>query len=163
MAQFRLTHRELEVLNLLASGHTNRGIAESLSISEYSVKKHVSAIIQKLYARNRVHAAALAVQKGLVQPTIAEVLDGHSGQDHASPGAPLTAWEKLTLRETEIVMLLSEPRTIEFTNEALAQEMCITRNTLRKHLRSIYKKLNAKSRAGLVRLSLEDRRERKPE
>jgi DNA-binding CsgD family transcriptional regulator len=148
---------------LLASGHTNHGIAELLSISVYSVKKHVSAIIEKLYARNRAHAAAIAVYKGLVRPTIIDVSSSSPEENIVRRRDEPKAWEKLTARELEILMLLGEPRAIESTNEALAQELTVTRNTLRKHLRSIYKKLNVKSRAGLVGVSLEAWRIRESE
>lgn len=60
--QFGLTDREREVLVLLAGGRTNREIAEALYISESTAGVHVSNIIGKLGASNRVEAAALAVR-----------------------------------------------------------------------------------------------------
>lgn len=158
MTQNRLTARELEVLELLASGYTNMGIAKLLSISEYSVKKHISAIIEKLYARNRTHAAAIAVYKGLIRPPIIEQPGNPLPTNYVPQGVTATPWDQLTSRELEILLLLGEDAAIELTNESLARELNITRNTLRKHLRNIYKKLNAKTRAGLVGLSLEARR-----
>ncbi len=61
-----LTERELEVLQLLAQGMANKQIAHSLSISEHTVKFHVSAIYSKLGATNRTEAVRLGVQQGLV-------------------------------------------------------------------------------------------------
>jgi DNA-binding NarL/FixJ family response regulator len=61
-----LTDREREALALLASGLSNREIAERLSITERTVKFHVSAILSKLGAKNRTQAARLARQRGLV-------------------------------------------------------------------------------------------------
>jgi LuxR family maltose regulon positive regulatory protein len=55
-----LSPREREVLRLLAAGLTNREIAETLSISAETVKKHTAAIYGKLGAGNRTEAAALA-------------------------------------------------------------------------------------------------------
>ena len=62
-----LTEREMEVLELLAEGKTNKQIAEELVISERTVKFHVSSILNKLGASNRTEAVALAAQRGLVE------------------------------------------------------------------------------------------------
>lgn len=63
-----LTARELEVLQLLAAGQTNRQIADRLVVTERTVKFHVSSILAKLRAANRTEAVALANQRGLVKP-----------------------------------------------------------------------------------------------
>jgi len=62
----KLTRREEEVLNLLAGGLSNREIAEQLSLSEGTVKNHVSNIIGKLQANDRTHAVIIALKQGLV-------------------------------------------------------------------------------------------------
>jgi DNA-binding NarL/FixJ family response regulator len=61
-----LTGRELEVLRLVASGRTNRAIAERLSISERTVERHVSNIFNKLRVSSRTAATAHAYEHGLV-------------------------------------------------------------------------------------------------
>lgn len=61
-----LTHRETEVLQLLAEGYTNQEIAVRLRIGAGTVKSHVEHIISKLGASGRTQAAVLAVQQGLV-------------------------------------------------------------------------------------------------
>lgn len=61
-----LTPREREVIGMLAQGLQNKEIALELSISERTVKFHVSSILAKLGAGNRTEAVALAAQKGLV-------------------------------------------------------------------------------------------------
>src|SRR3712207_3502365 len=61
-----LTEREGEVLRLLARGKANKQIAGALSLSEKTVKAHVSAILTKLGVHSRTQAALYAVRTGLV-------------------------------------------------------------------------------------------------
>ncbi len=61
-----LSPREGEVLQLVAQGATNKAIADSLFISENTVKTHLQNIMDKLHLANRSQAAAYAVKKGLV-------------------------------------------------------------------------------------------------
>lgn len=65
-----LSDREREVLRLVARGATNREIAEYLTITENTVKAHLRRILEKLDLRNRYHAAAYAIQEGLVDPIV---------------------------------------------------------------------------------------------
>jgi len=61
-----LTPRELEVLEALAQGMSNRAIAAQLAISEHTVKFHVSSIFGKLSAENRTDAVRRGVRLGLI-------------------------------------------------------------------------------------------------
>jgi DNA-binding NarL/FixJ family response regulator len=61
-----LSPREDEVLRLVAQGATNKEIADSLFISENTVKTHLRNIMDKLHLANRSQAAAYAVKRGLV-------------------------------------------------------------------------------------------------
>jgi DNA-binding NarL/FixJ family response regulator len=61
-----LTAREVQVLELLAEGLPNKGIAARLGISDQTVKFHVSSIAGKLGAANRTDVVRRAVRRGLV-------------------------------------------------------------------------------------------------
>ena len=61
-----LTPREIEVLELLAEGLSNKGIALRLGISDQTVKFHVASISGKLGAHTRTGAVRLAVRRGLI-------------------------------------------------------------------------------------------------
>ncbi len=61
-----LTRRELEVLQMLAAGLSNKEIAARLNISEHTVKFHVASILGKLGASSRTKAVSLGIRHGLV-------------------------------------------------------------------------------------------------
>jgi DNA-binding NarL/FixJ family response regulator len=63
-----LTEREREVLGLVGQGLTNGEIGEKLFLSPLTAKTHVSRIMTKLDARDRVHLVVVAYESGLVQP-----------------------------------------------------------------------------------------------
>ena len=61
-----LTRRELEVLDLLAEGASNKGIARRLGISVHTAKFHVGSLLDKLDATGRTDAVAQAVRQGVI-------------------------------------------------------------------------------------------------
>jgi len=61
-----LTPRELEVLQHLAEGLTNKAIAQRLAVSEHTIKFHVNALMSKLGAQSRTEAVVLATRQGLI-------------------------------------------------------------------------------------------------
>jgi DNA-binding NarL/FixJ family response regulator len=73
-----LTAREVEILRLIAAGWTNNEIAAHLFISPLTCKSHVSRILTKLEARDRIQLVVLAYERGLVIP----------GQAGGLPGVP---------------------------------------------------------------------------
>ena len=70
-----LTPRELEILECVADGYSNKMIARALEITDGTVKLHVKAILRKLGMRSRVEAAVSAVEHGL-------------GKNRKKPGPP---------------------------------------------------------------------------
>lgn len=60
-----LTERELDVLSHIAQGESNREIARALTVSEKTVKTHVSNILAKLHLADRTQAALYAVRRGM--------------------------------------------------------------------------------------------------
>ena len=63
-----LTPRELEALTLLSKGLSNREIAAGLGVSEDGAKIHLKHVNEKLGAKDRVDAVAIAIRRGLVRP-----------------------------------------------------------------------------------------------
>jgi DNA-binding NarL/FixJ family response regulator len=67
MSDEDLTVREIDVLRRIAGGNRNRDIAELLFISEETVKVHIKHIMDKLGAKDRTQAIAIAVRRGIIQ------------------------------------------------------------------------------------------------
>jgi DNA-binding NarL/FixJ family response regulator len=67
MSDDSLTAREVEVLQQIAGGNRNRDIGELLHISEETVKVHIKHIMDKLGAKDRTQAIAIAVRRGIIQ------------------------------------------------------------------------------------------------
>lgn len=63
-ADHSLTEREIEVLKLIATGCSNKIVADRLTISEDTVKGHVRNILEKLNANDRTHAVTIALHRG---------------------------------------------------------------------------------------------------
>jgi putative oxidoreductase len=60
-----LSARELDVLRLIAAGNANKEIAAQLSVTEETVKSHVTSILSKLAANDRTHAVTIALKRGI--------------------------------------------------------------------------------------------------
>ena len=66
-AEDDLSPREIEVLRLIATGNGNKEIAAILSITEETVKNHVTHILAKLGANDRTHAATIGITRGIIE------------------------------------------------------------------------------------------------
>lgn len=66
-----ISEREVEVLNLIAAGNSNKRIARLLSISEETAKTHVKRILGKLGARDRTHAVTVGMVRGIIELSLA--------------------------------------------------------------------------------------------
>jgi DNA-binding NarL/FixJ family response regulator len=62
-----LTGREIEVLRLIAKGKANKEIAAQLSVTEETVKSHITHILGKLGANDRTHAVTIGLQRGIIE------------------------------------------------------------------------------------------------
>ncbi len=62
-----LTEREIDVVRLIAAGNSNKQIADQLSIGEATVKSHVTNILSKLGANDRVHAVTIGLKRGIIE------------------------------------------------------------------------------------------------
>jgi DNA-binding NarL/FixJ family response regulator len=62
-----LTSRELDVLRLIAAGNANKEVAGQLSITEETVKSHVTSILAKLGANDRTHAVTIGLKRGVIE------------------------------------------------------------------------------------------------
>jgi DNA-binding NarL/FixJ family response regulator len=61
-----LTKREMEILELVAKGFTNKEIASALRLSQFTVRNHLNRITSKLEVADRTEAAFVAIQTGIV-------------------------------------------------------------------------------------------------
>ena len=61
-----LTDHELKILRYIASGNSNKKIAELLNLSEKTIKNHITVILAKLGASNRTETVVTAIQQGLI-------------------------------------------------------------------------------------------------
>jgi DNA-binding CsgD family transcriptional regulator len=64
----KVTRRELEVLELVADGMSTREIAQRLWVTDETVKTHVRRLHDRLGARTRAHAVAIAFRSGILRP-----------------------------------------------------------------------------------------------
>jgi two-component system nitrate/nitrite response regulator NarL len=65
--RFKLTRREMEIVTAVAAGESNKGIAQRLSLSEDTVKHHVSHVFDKLGVFSRLELAVFAINHKLVK------------------------------------------------------------------------------------------------
>jgi DNA-binding NarL/FixJ family response regulator len=62
-----LTEREVDILERVAKGNSNKIVASQLQISEATVKYHLKSILSKLGANDRTHAVTIALKRGFIE------------------------------------------------------------------------------------------------
>ena len=67
LADDALSAREIDVLQRVAAGNSNKVIAAQLAVSEATVKGHMKSILSKLGANDRTHAVTIALKRGIIE------------------------------------------------------------------------------------------------
>lgn len=120
-----LTKRECEVLSLIGGGLCGRQVAETLRISEFTVRKHRASIMRKLALHSSAHLVAYAV-------TTSEAADGAGG---------------LRPRERQVVELVAKG----LTSKEIARVLSISPLTVRKHRENAMRRLGVHTLGQLIR------------
>jgi DNA-binding CsgD family transcriptional regulator len=148
-----LTALEINILQLLAEGHSRVWIETQLAISRATLYRYLQAIRYKLQAQNNTHAVAIALDRAFIQPAN----EAPSSVPPSSPDRSRTStlpWRQLTRREKEIFLLLGEIETSQATDRQLARQLEIAEGTLKKHLHRIYRKLGVTNRSSAAVLAV---------
>jgi DNA-binding CsgD family transcriptional regulator len=128
----RLTVREREVLRRITDGQSTRQIARDLAITSSTARTHANNVLLKLGARSRIQAAAVTSPPPRARPREPDLL------------------AELTRRERDVLACMVEG----MAQAAMAERLCLSRHTVRTHVRNILAKLGAHSTlevAALVR------------
>ncbi|MFL6115229.1 MAG: response regulator transcription factor [Catenulispora sp.] len=130
-ARRELSEREIEVLTLIAAGGTKGEISRELGIAPRTVASHMSRIYRALGARNAAHAVALAHGSGTIQlPARRQPVPGPA----------------MSRREREVLAGLAHG----LTSAQVAWCLSLSSETVKTHLRRIYRKLEVSCRANAV-------------
>lgn len=65
----RLTDREIDIIELVSAGLSNKEIGNKLGLSEKTVKNRLAGIFEKLNASDRTHAVVIALERGFIGPS----------------------------------------------------------------------------------------------
>ncbi len=108
MAEYgeELSERELEILEVVATGATNREVAYDLDISPNTVKVHLRNIFTKLGAESRTEATMIAMQKALIVIPDVTVPEETEAVEEPEPEAPLPLWRRLVLVGAAVLALV---------------------------------------------------------
>ncbi len=74
-----LTPREIDVLQRVAQGHSNKRVADGLSVTEDAVKARMKSILAKLRAKDRAHAVAIGLRRGFIRILVAHPAAARAG------------------------------------------------------------------------------------
>jgi two-component system, NarL family, response regulator len=107
----RISPRELEILEMVAKGLTNKEIGRVLGVSPFTVRNHVRHIMAKLEAGDRTEAATVAIQQGILMPHDSPRSSRASDESRTVPTAPLP-WVAASSGSRTIVQNPIENRAI---------------------------------------------------
>lgn len=131
------TPKELEVAKLLLDGHSPRSIADTLSVTNSAVNKHIENIYRKLGVNNKIIALSTLVNLGVIS------FDASQNSETAS-----TKKIVLTKIQSQILHLVSEG----YTNSEIALKMRCNRATVYSHLRVLFMKFGIRSKSKIARI-----------
>lgn len=126
-----LSGRELEVLQLLAQGMTNKQIAAIVHLAPSTVKNFNSNIFKKLKVRTRRHAISRGIKLGILDSVT------------SSTSIDYNSFRLLSKRDREIIEFVS--RNPDATNAEIALGLYITNQSVNNHISSILRKMGAKN------------------
>lgn len=161
-----LTEIQLKIVELYGNGYSRKEIAEELKYSYETIRKQETEIVAKLHAQNIVHVVATATKLRLIDIFVPEEVSKLHTRDLylAKNGLVHEVTKRIdSPRRVEIFWLLGEG----LTNKDIADKLELAVDTVRSHIRKIYKELdmlhpqyphtdkltNEEKRDGLVELS----------
>lgn len=103
-----LTDREVEILRLVAVGLSNQEIADHVTISERTVRTHVSNLLSKLNLTNRTEATLLALGEGVANANIIQSLYRERNNDSEPPNSGGAFWMETTNPPARDLILLAQ-------------------------------------------------------
>ena len=117
------THRETEVLQLMAEGHSNEGIADALHISESTVRKHATNVYQKLNVESAREAIAWAWQNGIMSREPGEDPDAYKARVDAAMMTIIESCSFQDLAGQRVSKVVSSLKHVESRVSRFAQTM----------------------------------------
>lgn len=130
------TSTQRRLLYLIAAGLSNKEIAEALSISDQTVKNHITSLLRKARCLDRSDLTAYAVHSGIIEPLLINV------------EADFSTYADLTPRERDVYELVTGLEI--YSNKEIADRLFITEQTVKNHMTLLLRKLGAYNRTEVI-------------
>ncbi|WP_040788648.1 LuxR C-terminal-related transcriptional regulator [Nocardia paucivorans] len=138
-----LLETEFEILELVATSHTNPEIAQKISVDVASVKKTISTIMEKLDANDRTHLVVQALRHRIISPSRIAPLERAPARSSNGPeGEPV----RLSPRERSVLPFIAAG----LTNKRIGSLLGVSPETVKSALQSLFRKLGVEDRTGAV-------------